>query len=303
MRSILKNTSFKTVARSSALVFATGLFSTSTQSAEIATDPGDYTPLPAGVNLGILYGQYATRDTVYADGDKVPVDAGLNTIIGLARFVHYMDIGGVIVDPQIIVPFGKVELEEPFGPLQPTSESGVGDPIIGATAWVLNNPDDQQWVGLSAFASVPVGQYDDDKGPVNIGENRWKGIFQAAYVKHLSNSVALDLIAEYSVYGDNDDFLGFKREQEDAQSLQGHLRYLLSKQSHVALSYYHSFGGETTVGGQDQDDRVNTNRWLATYATFVDPTVQLQLQAGQDINVENGFEEDTRVNIRVLKVF
>ena len=231
------------------------------------------------------------------------MDAGLNTIIGLARFVHYMDIGGVIVDPQIIVPFGKVELEEPFGPLQPTSESGVGDPIIGATAWVLNNPDDQQWVGLSAFASVPVGQYDDDKGPVNIGENRWKGIFQAAYVKHLSNSVVLDLIAEYSVYGDNDDFLGFKREQEDAQSLQGHLRYLLSKQSHVALSYYHSFGGETTVGGQDQDDRVNTNRWLATYATFVDPTVQLQVQAGQDINVENGFEEDTRVNFRVLKVF
>jgi len=42
---------------------------------------------------------------------------------------------------------------------------------------------------------------------------------------------------------------------------------------------------------------------LATYATFVDPTVQLQVQAGQDISVENGFEEDTRVNIRVLKVF
>lgn len=303
MRSIFNSTTFPSFALSSTLILASVIYSSSALSAEIATDPGDYTPLPAGVNLGLLYGQYATRDTVYADGDEVPVDTGLDTTIGLARFVHYMDIGGIIVDPQIIVPFGKVKLEEPFNPLQPTSESGVGDPIIGATAWVHNDPEDQEWVGLSAFVSVPVGQYDEDKGPVNIGENRWKGIFQAAYVKHLSNSVVLDLIAEYSVYGDNDDFLGFKREQEDAQSLQGHLRYLLSKQSHVALSYYHSFGGETTVGGQDQDDRVNTNRWLATYATFVDPTVQLQVQAGQDINVENGFEEETRVNVRVLKVF
>ena len=108
MRSTLKNTPFKSLAMGSALALTTGFFSATTQAAEIATDPGDYTPLPAGVNLGILYGQYATRDTVYADGDKVPVDAGLNTIIGLARFVHYMDIGGVIVDPQIIVPFGKV---------------------------------------------------------------------------------------------------------------------------------------------------------------------------------------------------
>ncbi|MEA1079923.1 transporter [Marinobacter qingdaonensis] len=303
MRSTMKTTTVTAFVQASALALATGLGATSAQAAEIATDPGDYTPLPAGVNLGLLYGQYATRDTVYSDGDKVPVDAGLDTTIGLARFVHYMDIGGIIVDPQIIVPFGKVELKETFGPLQPTSESGVGDPIVGATAWVLNQPEAQQWVGLSAFVSVPVGQYDEDKGPVNIGENRWKGIFQAAYVKHLSNRVVLDLIAEYSVYGDNDDFLGVTREQDDAQSLQAHMRYLLPEQSHLALSYYHSFGGETTVGGQEQDDRVNTNRWLATYATFVAPTVQLQVQAGQDIHVENGFEEEARVNLRVLKVF
>jgi hypothetical protein len=303
MPATLKRTTFETLATGPALVLAAGLFAGAAQSAEIATDPGDYTPLPVGVNLGLLYGQYATRDTAYADGDKVPADAGLDTTIGLARFVHFMDIGGVIVDPQIIVPFGKVDLKEPSGPLQPTSESGVGDPIVGATAWVINNPDDQEWVGLSAFVSVPVGQYDENKGPVNVGENRWKGIFQAGYVKHLNNNVALDLLAEYSVYGDNDDFLGFKREQEDAQSLQAHLRYLLSKKSHVALSYCHSFGGETTVGGLDQDDRVNTNRWLATYATFIDPTVQLQVQAGQDLDVKNGLKEDARLNLRVLKVF
>lgn len=273
------------------------------QAAEIATDPGDYVPLPEGVNLGILYGQHTTRDEVYANGDKQPVNAGLDTTIGLARFVHYTDIGGVIVDPQIIVPFGKVDLKEPMGGLDATSETGVGDPLVGATAWFVNDPGSQQWLGLSGFASVPVGQYDEDKGPVNIGENRWKGIFQAGYVKGFGDHWMVDLIGEYTVYGDNDDFLGFRREQEDSQSIQAHFRYLFSQQTHVALSYYQDFGGETTVGGAQQNDELERNRWLATFATFPAPTIQLQVQAGQDIDVENGFKEDSRVNFRILKVF
>ncbi|WP_304639684.1 transporter [Pseudomonas sp.] len=303
MRSPREITSLNTLIHCSALLLSTGLFSGMAQSVEIATDPGDYTPLPAGASLGILYGQYATRDRVYADGDRVPMDAGLDTTIGLARYVHYVDVGGVIVNPQVILPFGEVELTEPFGPLKPMSGSGVGDPIVGATAWFLNDSEAQQWFGLSAFVSVPLGRYDAARGPVNVGENRWKGIFHAAYVKHLTDKVAMDLIGEYSIYGDNDDFLGLRRKQDDAQSIQGHLRYMLQGQSHVALSYYHSFGGETILGGMDQDDKANSNRWLATYATFLAPTTQLQIQAGRDIRVENGFKEDARINLRLLKVF
>lgn len=274
-----------------------------TQAAEIATDPGDYVPLPEGSNLGLLYLQYASRDSVYSNGDQLPGDAGLDTHIGLARFIHYLDIGGYTVNPQVILPFGKVDLKSPFGPLEPESSTGIGDPMIGATAWLVNNPDQQQWFGLSAFASIPFGQYDSNKGPVNVGENRWKGIFQAGYVTGLSDHFMLDLIAEYAIYGNNDDFLGMRQEQDDSQSLQTHFRYLLNPQSHIALSYYHTFGGETTVGGTQQDDELNNNRWQATFSTFVQPTLQFQVQYGQDIDVENGFKEDQRFNLRLAKVF
>ncbi|MDP3536403.1 MAG: transporter [Halomonas sp.] len=273
------------------------------QAAEIATDPGDYVPLPEGSNLGLLYLQYASRDSVYANGDQLPGGAGLDTHIGLARLIHYLDIGGYTVNPQVILPFGKVNLTSPFGPLEPESATGIGDPMIGATAWLVNNPEQQQWFGLSAFASIPFGQYDSHKGPVNVGENRWKGIFQAGYVTGLSDHFMLDLIAEYAIYSNNDDFLGIRREQDDSQSLQTHFRYLLNPQSHIALSYYHTFGGETTVGGVQQDDELNNNRWLATFSTFVQPTLQLQAQYGQDIGVENGFKEDQRFNLRLAKVF
>lgn len=275
----------------------------SVQAAEIATDPGDYVPLPEGTNLGLLYLQHATRDAAYTNGDRLPGEARLDTTIGLARFIRYLEIGGYTVNPQVILPFGEVDLKSPFGPLEPQSASGVGDPLVGATAWLLNEPEQQRWFGISAFASLPVGQYDARQGPVNLGENRWKGIFQAGYVTGLGDHFMLDLIGEYAIYGDNDDFLGTRLEQDDSQSLQAHLRYLVSPQSHVALSYYHAFGGETTVGGIAQDDALNNNRWLATFATFVQPTLQLQAQYGQDIDVESGFKEARRFNLRLARVF
>lgn len=280
-----------------------GLLSGNVQAAEIATDPGDYAALPAGVDLGIVYAQHAERDAYYASGDKLPGRFRLETDIGLLRWVHFTKFAGFVADPQVILPFGSVRLKTPFGPLAPTSASGVGDPLFGGTLWLLNNAEAQRWFGVSAFASVPIGNYDEDRGPVNVGEHRWKGIFHAGYVTALPANFMLDVLAEYAVYGDNDDFLGMKREQEASYGLQTHLRYLISPTTHVALSYYRDYGGETRLNGNRQDDRMNNGRWLATFATFVAPTVQLQAQYGQATSVENGAKEATRFNLRVVKVF
>lgn len=273
------------------------------QAAEIATDPGDYAALPAGVDLGILYFQHTERDANYAKGNRMPGSFRLDTDIGLLRWVHFTKLGDFVVDPQVIVPFGTVRLKTAFGPLPPTRASGVGDPLIGGTLWLVNQMEAQRWFGVSAFVSVPLGRYDDDKGPVNVGENRWKGIFHAGYVTSLPGNFVLDVIVESAVYGENDDFLGMKRKQDATYSVQTHLRYLFSPTTHLALSYYRDYGGETRLNGVHQDDRMNNDRWLATFATFVAPTVQLQAQYGQAIDVDNGAKEDARFNLRVVKVF
>lgn len=269
--------------------------------AEIATDPGDYQALPAGTSAGVLYIQHTEHDTLRSDGKTVPVDAKLRTDIGLARYIHFMEIGGFIADPQVIIPFGQVDLDVAG---TSASASGVGDPLVGGTLWLVNRPEQKQWFGVSAFVSLPLGDYDNDRA-VNIGRNRWKTILQAGYVTGLGDKFMLDLLAETAFYGDNDEAGASKATLSQAQSygLQAHLRYLISPTSHVALSYYHDFGGETELNGVSQNDEMNNNRWLLTFATFVAPTIQLQLQAGQSIHVENGFEEAPRVNLRLLKVF
>lgn len=271
--------------------------------AEIATDPGDYAALPPGLQLGILYYQHAERDAYFAAGARLPGPFKLTTDIGLARFVHFMKLGDYVIDPQIIVPFGKVALKTPFGPLAPVSASGTGDPMLGGTVWVVNQPEQRQWLGLSAFASVPIGSYDGARGPVNVGENRWKGIFQAGYVTALGKEVMLDLLGETTVYGDNDDVLGMRKEQRASYGAQVHLRYLLSAASSVALSYYHDFGGATSLNGAGQDDRMNNRRWQIGFATFATPSLQVQVQAGKGDKTANGARESSRLNLRVVTVY
>lgn len=270
--------------------------------AEIATDPGDYAALPPGLNLGIVYYQHTERDAYYSRGASLPGPFKLVTDIGLARFVHFMKVGDCVVDPQIIVPFGRVDLRTAFGPLTPVAASGVGDPLVGGTLWLLNRQEQQQWWGVSAFASVPAGRYEASKGPVNVGENRWKGIFQTAYVTALGKNFMLDAIAEYTTYGENDNFLGLRKQQAASYGIQSHLRYVISPATSVAISYFHDFGGETLLNGALQNDRMNNGRWQVGVASFVTPSLQLQLQAGKASSVHNGAGESSRINFRLVKV-
>lgn len=44
-------------------------------------DAGDYTALPEGTNLGLLYIQHAERNSLYSDGKQLPGNNGLDSDI------------------------------------------------------------------------------------------------------------------------------------------------------------------------------------------------------------------------------
>jgi hypothetical protein len=287
-----------------AFVLAGGLIlSTSAFSAQIATDPGDYSPLPAGIDLGILYVQHTEHEKLYASGQEISDLAGieeLTTDIGLFRWVHYVEAGGYIIDPQVIIPFGKVSLDTVGGNI---SSTGVGDPLVGGTIWLHNDAEAKTAFGLTAMVSLPMGKYDGAKGAVNIGENRWKLITQAAYVTPLTESVSLDLIAEYSFFGENDDFAGATKDQEDQYGVQAHLTKSFNPTTSATLSYYHDFGGETSLNGVDQNDELDNSSFNVNLTHFVAPDFQVMLEYGRSLDVENGFFEEDRLNVRFVKVF
>lgn len=288
----------KTVYALAALALAIGGVSP-LRAAQVPTDPGDYTALPPGTDLALMYGQFAKRDRTYSDGNTASGPFSLDTNIGLARYIHYTTIGGYTANMQAIIPFGSVRLNKPVS----VKASGVGDPIVGSVIWLINHPEAQQYLAVSAFLSIPTGSYDASRSVVNLGENRWKATFHASYIQPIAKNCMFDLTGEATIFGDNNDFSGVRREQGAQLGVQTHLRYVLTPTSHVGVSYYHDFGAENTIAGVRQDDRLNNGSSQLTYANFITPSLQLQAQYGKGGKTRSGPKEEQRINLRVMKAF
>lgn len=269
------------------------------RAAQLPTDPGDYTALPPGTDLALMYGQFTKRDRTYSDGDAASGPFSLDTNIGLARYLHYMQVGGYTANVQAIIPFGSVRLNKPVS----VKASGAGDPILGSGIWLINHPEAQQYLVVSAFLSIPAGSYDASRSAVNVGENRWKATFHASYIQPLAKNCLFDLTGEATVFGKNNDFSGVRREQDAQFGVQTHLRYVLTPTSHVGVSYYHDFGAENNIAGISQDDRLNNSSGQLTYANFITPSLQLQAQYGKGVKTRSGPKEAQRINLRVMKAF
>jgi hypothetical protein len=267
----------------------------------IDVDAGDYTALPAGTNLFLLYYQHATRNRLYAAGDRVPGNTKLDSDIGILRYVRFMELGGFIVDPQALVPFGKLKGKGDLAVLG--SNSGLADPLIAATLW-FNKPGSKENLGITPFVYLPVGQYDRNE-PLNLGENRWKFAMQVGWIKPLTDSITLDATADVTLFGDNDDFgaTSATLKQKPLFQFQGMLRYALSQATDLRGGLSYTRGGETKVGGVSQDDQLSNSKFWIGAATFVGPKTQLLATYGRDISVRSGFKENGRLNLRLLQIF
>jgi len=282
------------------IILSSGL---SSSAFAVDVDAGDYTALPAGTNLAMLYYQNASRDELYADGNKLAGDYSLDSNIGILRGVHFTEIGGYTVDPQFLLPFGSLDAG---GDVAATlgDESGVGDLVLAATVWLVNKPEDNTYFGITPFLYLPTGSYDADSA-LNLGENRWKFALQGGYITNLTDNVALDVAADVMLYGDNDDYSAGKKTLEQAASfqLQAYLRYQMNPSWDLRAGVSQSWGGETKVDGVNQDDEAEITKMTLGTAYFVDPTLQLLVNYGRDLDVKNGFKEDNRLNFRILKAF
>ena len=95
-------------------------------------------PPPAGTMAGLLYLQHAERNALYGGGSRVAAEPQLTSEVGILRLFHYISIVGVTVAPQILLPFGRLKAGRGIAALGKTE--GVGDVILAAPVWVINEP-------------------------------------------------------------------------------------------------------------------------------------------------------------------
>lgn len=274
----------------------------SANASAVEVDAGDYTALPAGTNLGLLHYEHAERNRFYANGDKLPLDAGLNSDMGKLRGVHVMELGGYIVAPGVSLDFGNVRAKDDLSSLG--SESGTGDLALAATVWLVNQPEQRRYFGITPVLWLPTGSYDNDRA-INLGENRWKGALQAGYIEGLGDKFSLDLVGDVTFFGKNDDFGPASQtlKQKPLFQAQAFLRYHVNERFDLRAGVSRLWGGETEVDGLDMDDKPNTSKFRVGASWFFTPRDQLLVNFGRDLSVDNGFKEQGRVNLRLLHVF
>ncbi|WP_455925192.1 transporter [Pseudomonas putida] len=271
------------------------------QALEIAA--GDYEPLPAGMNALLLYAQHAESSDYYQQGDKVSSHFKLQTDVSLLRYIHSIAVGdNAVVEPQFILPYGHLHASGDASALGQTT--GTGDLILGAPVkWTLPAAN-KDVVSLAPYLYVPTGSYDHNDA-LNLGENRWRLVLQGAYIHHFNEHWALDTAADVAWFSHNDDYTatGATLKQQARYEYQAYLRYNLSAATQFAVGGGRIEGGKTQVDGVDQDDRTDTTylRVMATH--MLTPSWQMQVEAGRDLDVEQGFKEKARVNVRLAKLF
>jgi len=271
--------------------------------AALAADaqPRDFLPAPAGTHLGLLYYLHGSSDTfVDANGNEVP-GSGLDTNIGIARYVYFFDIGGMRADINLVQPFGGLSDMSIGGAPIASEEFSLGDTSIVATVWPFNDPENNRYFAVATYLTLPTGDY--DANVASLGTNRWSVTVQPAYYFNIAPRWSVDLVGDVTIYGDNDDGpAGAKIEKDPSFTALGWLNYHASDMSTVSFGLSTTQGGEETWGGVRQgDSRVTTVR--AAWSQMLNPTTQLVVEFGTDVDAENSFERDTSALLRLAKFF
>lgn len=266
----------------------------------IDLDAGDYVAVPAGTTLAMLYALHAQRDKLYAQGQRQQLQPGLSSTLGMARLAHYMNVGGFTVAPQILVPYGRLAGKDDTAALG--QASGVGDVLLAAPVWVVNDPASQTYWGVTPVLYLPTGSYDRERA-LNLGENRWKLNLQTGIAKAISGPWHMDLTADVMFHGSNHDYgsASATLKQKPLFQTQGYLRYKFAPGANAYVGLSRVWGGKTQVDGVGGDNETQQLKASVGASYWIGPRTQILGAIGRDIQVRNGFKEDLRIVARVQR--
>ncbi|KWV76333.1 transporter [Pseudomonas fluorescens] len=264
-------------------------------------DGGDYTPLPAGSNMVRLYYNHGYSHSAYAHGNNVGGGTHLTQDTGILRAIHFMEVGGFIMDPQFLLPFGHLKGKQAGSDLG--TGDGVGDLILANTVWLVNNPASHTYFGVTPMITVPSGDYDKDDA-LNLGENRYKYTLQLGLSQQLMDKLTLDLAFDGTRFGDNDRYGGGSATLKQRTLYQGQVitRYNITPALDIRTSYSKLWGGEQFVDGVSQG-RPGESKYSVGTAYLFPSKTQVILGWGRDTSIDNGFKTQSQLSVRIAQIF
>lgn len=228
--------------------------------------PRAYWPSPVGTKV-------ATVGVSYVTGDAVPdrslpltgVDSTISTVhFGYRQTVNLWDRTANFTIELPLTSGETVGVQDTGVDLN-RDYDGVGDLAATFSINFMGAPamDGQQFgslrqnphpiLGGSIKLVAPTGTY-NPKRLINVGANRWAVKAELGYIAPLNPKWLVELSVGTWFFADNDEFLGFTKEQEPVLTMQGHLIHRFSPGFWVSLDMNYYNGGRSTIGGNKLND-------------------------------------------------
>jgi hypothetical protein len=138
----------------------------------------------------------------------------------------------------------------------------------------------------AVMLAIPVGKYDDDK-LVNMGLNRWFGRLALPFKYHFGvfdrgHMSSIEVIPSIWLFGENDEFLGQKLENDPLWQLEAHLTHDFTVGFFGSLDLLYRGGFQSEINGVDVGDELDVGNLGFT----------LNYQVTDTITVRTGFSSN-----------
>ncbi len=266
-------------------------------------EPYDFVPLPAGTNLAIGYYVYGHNTEFNLAHGPTIKDSGLEVNLGIARYVHFVDVAGHPAGFQIVQIFGSESAAHIDGQ-RLGSAFGAQNVGLSAFIWPYVNTATKTNFNVTGWIYPPTGTY-DKRSPINVGDNRWRGNLQLGVSQGITDNLAFDLDFDTQFYGDNNnDFPGNRRlSQDPTYRAQLWVNWRWNPAFSTSIGYEGFFGGSQQVNGFFAGTKTEEQRIRANAALFLTPRLQTMIELNHDVKVTGGFKQDFGTTLRVVYVF
>ncbi|MGF3021890.1 transporter [Methylobacterium aquaticum] len=263
--------------------------------------PMDWTPAPSGTHALSFYSFLGENDGVNLGGARL--EGSLNSTVVMPRYTYYFEMGGKPALFSVVAPMGSLHNGSLAGASLDSVKS-FGDMSVVAATWLVNNPDQRQYLAFAGYLHVPTGEYNPSRA-LNLGSDRFGATLQLGGQTALSEKFTIEgtLDATFFAANDNANASGATLTQDTSYSLQTWLSYHATPATTLSVGYAAYGGGEqylddvaTGFNGKKQQVRLGVTHWLK-------PDVGLYGQINHDFGVDGGFIQDTSAVFRIAKLF
>lgn len=227
--------------------------------------PRIYWPAPKGTRILVTGYSYSEGDVIF--DPSIPIkgaDSKINT--GVLAYVQTLGLWGRTSNLLLELPYSwgttKGLLDDnpvnrdfsDFGDLGITLNVNLrGAPSMTREDFLALRANPHPIIGASLKVIAPTGHYDSNR-LINVGLNRWAIRAQLGSIIPLRPTWLLEFTAGAWIFGDDDDFLSGRKEQEPIYSVQTNLIKRIRPGLWASLDLTYFTGGRQTIGGGRLED-------------------------------------------------